>query len=254
MYEEKTFSTLSSLERGDRNQTTISNDASSTMTSLSSTSTLPVSSPTLPPSIAQQEQKQNQIDLESSSPPSSSCSTPEEEDLPLKRLDTAPSPYFTLPLWRKSLIVLITSWTTLSVTFASTSLFSAVDEIASDFNVSSQTISLSNAAVLLVMGCSSFVWAPVARIVGRRWAWNGALIVVMGCSIGVACARGVRGFVALRMIAALQGTCFHVFGQGILADIFEPIQRGTATGFFLFGTVLGPPLGKFHLSDYSNTG
>jgi MFS family permease len=50
-------------------------------------------------------------------------------------------------------------------------------------------------------------------------------------------------FVTMRVLSGLQGCFFHVAGQTILAEYFPPVQRGTANGFFLAGTVLGPPLG-----------
>jgi MFS family permease len=49
-------------------------------------------------------------------------------------------------------------------------------------------------------------------------------------------------FIAMRVLSGLQGCYFHVAGQTILAEYFPPVQRGTATGFFLAGSVLGPPL------------
>lgn len=50
-------------------------------------------------------------------------------------------------------------------------------------------------------------------------------------------------FVTMRVLSGLQGSFFHVAGQTLIAEHFPPVQRGTATGFFLAGTVLGPPLG-----------
>ncbi|KNG49754.1 mfs protein [Stemphylium lycopersici] len=50
-------------------------------------------------------------------------------------------------------------------------------------------------------------------------------------------------FVTMRVLSGLQGCYFHVAGQTIIAEYFPPAQRGTANGFFLAGTVLGPPLG-----------
>jgi MFS family permease len=67
-------------------------------------------------------------------------------------------------------------------------------------------------------------------------------LVLLGFTIGAALAPNMRVFIAMRVLSGLQGCYFHVAGQTILAEYFPPVQRGTATGFFLAGSVLGPPL------------
>ncbi|KAL5386169.1 hypothetical protein DPSP01_004253 [Paraphaeosphaeria sporulosa] len=80
-------------------------------------------------------------------------------------------------------------------------------------------------------------------IIGRRLTYNICLLFLFCFTIGAALAPNMRVFIAMRVLSGLQGCYFHVAGQTILAEYFPPIQRGTATGFFLAGTVLGPPLG-----------
>jgi predicted MFS family arabinose efflux permease len=53
----------------------------------------------------------------------------------------------------------------------------------------------------------------------------------------------IQLFILFRVLSGFQGTFFHVTGQAIMAEYFPPVQRGTATGVFLCGSVLGPPLG-----------
>ncbi|KAF2637308.1 putative MFS transporter [Massarina eburnea CBS 473.64] len=151
--------------------------------------------------------------------------------------------YDTIPMWRKCVIVFVTSWTTLSACFSSTSLLSATHEIAVDMNTTTEAVSLSTAGLLVAMGLSPLVWSPIASIIGRRMAYIACLGVLFAFTIGAAVAQSMEVFVAMRVLSGLQGCFFHVAGQTILAEYFPPLQRGTATGFFLAGTVLGPPLG-----------
>lgn len=175
--------------------------------------------------------------------------SPPEDGLALQRTATTPSPYYSLSLWRKCSIVFITSWTTMAACFASTSLMSVTSEIASTLHTSNNSIVYSNAGVLFTMGCSSFVWGPVGRLIGRKNAFMAATLVLMAFTIGTGFANNFGVFLAMRLLSGLQGTYFHVASQAILADIFEPIQRGRATGCFLSGTVIGPALGKLiHIS------
>ena len=47
------------------------------------------------------------------------------------------------------------------------------------------------------------------------------------------------------MLTAFQGTCFLIVGATVIGDIYRPVERGTAYGFFLSGTLVGPAFGPF---------
>ncbi|GKZ55551.1 hypothetical protein AnigIFM49718_000628 [Aspergillus niger] len=150
---------------------------------------------------------------------------------------------YDLPFWHKSIILFIVSWMTLAVTFNSTSLLPATPEIATRFNTTEEILNVINAGVLLAMGFSSLIWGPMSRLVGRRISYNIAVLVLCGCSAGTAAAINLQMFTAFRVLGGLTGTSFMVMGQTILADIYEPVVRGTAVGFFMVGTVAGPAIG-----------
>ncbi|RHZ44295.1 putative MFS transporter, partial [Aspergillus thermomutatus] len=148
-----------------------------------------------------------------------------------------------LPRWRKCIILFVVSWMTLAVTFSSTSLLPATPEIAAEFGTTAELLNITNAGVLLAMGFSSLIWGPVTALLGRRAAYNLAIVLLCGCSVGTALAGDITVFTAFRVVGGLTGTSFMVQGQTILADIFEPSVRGTAVGFFMAGSVTGPAIG-----------
>ncbi|PYH61977.1 putative MFS transporter [Aspergillus niger CBS 101883] len=133
---------------------------------------------------------------------------------------------------------------TLAVTFNSTSLLPATPEIATRFNTTEEILNVINAGVLLAMGFSSLIWGPMSRLVGRRISYNIAVLVLCGCSAGTAAAINLQMFTAFRVLGGLTGTSFMVMGQTILADIYEPVVRGTAVGFFMHANnSIGPCFG-----------
>ncbi|KAJ5102708.1 MFS transporter [Penicillium argentinense] len=164
----------------------------------------------------------SRADLESQNPfpqlhsPHDSDTDEEPKPTPLS------SPGYALPFWRKCLILFVVSWMTLSVTFSSTSLLPATPEIAAEFATSTEILNVVNAGVLIAMGLSSFIWGPMANIVGRRMAYNMAIVVLCGCSVGMAAAINLHMFIAMRLLSGFTGTFFMVAGQTIIADIFEP--------------------------------
>ncbi|KAL4799990.1 major facilitator superfamily domain-containing protein [Aspergillus venezuelensis] len=164
---------------------------------------------------------------------------------PITKTQTATSyhPGFSLPKWRKSIILFVVSWMTLAVTFSSTSLLPATPEIAVEFDTTSETLNITNAGVLLAMGFSSLLWGPLTILLGRRVSYNIAVAVLVGCSIGTAASNSMGMFTAFRVLGGWTGTSFMVSGQTVLADIFEPEVRGTAVGFFMLGSVTGPAIG-----------
>ncbi|PYH49254.1 putative MFS transporter [Aspergillus saccharolyticus JOP 1030-1] len=158
-------------------------------------------------------------------------------------LHPTPKKGYDLPFWHKAVILFIVSWMTLAVTFSSTSLLPATPEIAAEFATTTEIINVTNAGVLLAMGFSSLIWGPLNQLIGRRVAYQLAISVLCGCSVGAACAGDMRVFTAMRVLGGLTGTGFMVTGQTVLADCFPPTVRGTAVGFFMAGTVSGPAIG-----------
>lgn len=71
---------------------------------------------------------------------------------------------------RKWTILFIVSWMTLVVSYSSTCLFPAIDEIGAEFGVKAETINAANAGVLIAMGSSSFLWVPIANVSTHTWS------------------------------------------------------------------------------------
>lgn len=164
-----------------------------------------------------------------------------ETPLALQRTSTTPSPYLALPRWQKWLMVFITSFTALSVTFASTSLFPLTQEISAELDTTATIIQVVNALVLFTMGCSGFLWGPIGKLVGRKNAWMAACAIFMLCTLGTGLAPGGVGrsgwkvFAAMRILSGVQGTYFHVAGQTWLAEIFEPVISAARRFVLEFG-------------------
>ena len=130
---------------------------------------------------------------------------------------------YSIPTWRKCLILFVVSWMTLAVTFSSTSLLPATPEIAAEFSTTTEILNVINAGVLIAMGFSSFIWGPISNVFGRKNAYNAAIVVLCGCSVGTALAINLHMFIAMRLLGGFTGTFFMVAGQTIIADIFQPV-------------------------------
>lgn len=170
--------------------------------------------------------------------------------------------YNSITLSKKCLIVFACSWSTLTACFSSTSLLSASKEISEEFDTTSQVVTFSTAGLMMAMGLSALIWSPIAsvgckhwyedrnlanadQIIGRRSAYITCTTVLLAFTLGAALAPTIEVFVAMRVLSGFQGCFYHVAGQTIIAEYFPPEQRGRANGFFLAGTVAGPPLGSF---------
>ncbi|KAK9770168.1 putative Major facilitator superfamily (MFS) profile domain-containing protein [Seiridium cardinale] len=144
---------------------------------------------------------------------------------------------------RKYVILFIVSWMTLAATWSASSIFIATPEISVEFQTTSDILTILNAGVLICMGVSPLLWSPIGLLCGRRNSYNAAILIFAAASIGTALAPNLGVFTTMRLLGGTTGTYFLVAGQTILADIFEPVKRGKAVGFFMTGSVAGPALG-----------
>jgi hypothetical protein len=76
--------------------------------------------------------------------------------------------YDRLPHSRKLIIVALLSYCGLLAPISSTTVLSAVPEVAATYNTTGTIINLSNALYMLFMGFSPCFWGPLSQVYGRR--------------------------------------------------------------------------------------
>ncbi|KIW46604.1 uncharacterized protein PV06_02269 [Exophiala oligosperma] len=146
---------------------------------------------------------------------------------------------------RKILITMVLSLCGFLAPISSTTILSAIPEIAETFHTSGSVINVSNAVYLIFMGLSPCLWGPLSNIYGRRWICVTTAWLFFAFSIGTALSPNLASYFVFRMLTAYQGTSFLIVGTSCLGDIYTPTARATALGWFLSGTLIGPALGPF---------
>ncbi|KAK2739370.1 major facilitator superfamily transporter [Colletotrichum kahawae] len=142
-----------------------------------------------------------------------------------------------LPTWGKWTILFVVCWMTLPATFASSSIMTAVAEVATDFDVPAHVITTANAGVFIAMAVSALIWLPISSIIGRRPTYLLATIMLTLSSVSSVTSQSFAFFVTAWIFGGATGLYFLIAGQTILADTFEPTSRGLAVGLFLGSSV-----------------
>ncbi|KAI1177182.1 major facilitator superfamily domain-containing protein [Nemania sp. FL0916] len=170
-------------------------------------------------------------------------------DTPIQPIDSVieiPDEFYdTLPRHRKTIILLLISFSAFLSPVSSTSVLAATPEVATEYNTTGSIVNLVNALYLLFMGLSPIFWGPLSQVYGRRLI---SLITGAGfavTSIGTALAPNLGAFFFFRLFTAFLGTSFLLNGAAVISDIYRPTERGTATGWFMSGTLIGPAFGPF---------
>jgi hypothetical protein len=70
---------------------------------------------------------------------------------------------------RKTIIVAVVSFCSFLAPISSTTVLSAVPEVAATFNTDGSIINVSNALYMLFMGLSPCFYGPYGNIYGRKW-------------------------------------------------------------------------------------
>ncbi|KAF9880063.1 major facilitator superfamily transporter [Colletotrichum karsti] len=146
---------------------------------------------------------------------------------------------------RKALITAIVSFGGLGINLAALLVLSALPEVATAFNTTGTVINYSNALFLLIMGIGVLFWGPLSQVYGRKWVFVSSTVLFCAFSLATAVSPNLAAFFIFRSITAFGGTCFLVVGSSCLSDVYRPTERGTALGWFLGGTLIGPAFGPF---------
>ncbi|PHH61924.1 hypothetical protein CDD81_7729 [Ophiocordyceps australis] len=146
---------------------------------------------------------------------------------------------------RKHVIVTVCAFCAFLAPMSSTSVLAATPEVATEFHTTGSIINASNAVYMFFMGLSPIFWGPISEVWGRRPVLIGTAGLFLLLSVATALTPNLVAFFIFRAASAFEGTTFILLGAACIGDIYPPTERGTAIGWFLSGTLIGPALGPF---------
>lgn len=147
------------------------------------------------------------------------------------------------PVWKKWMMTVLTTSTTLSVTFGSSVFSSAVGVMSKEFDVSEIVMLLGVSLYVTGFALGPLLWGPLSERYGRHTPLFGAYIMFVLFQIPVAVARNLPTIFIFRFLAGAFGASPVVINSASFADYWAPTDRGKATAIYSLTVYLGPCMG-----------
>jgi MFS transporter, DHA1 family, multidrug resistance protein len=115
--------------------------------------------------------------------------------------------------------------------------------IADDFHVGTEIGDLTLTLFLVGFMFGPTFWGPGSELIGRRPIFIGTLAIYTLFHIGQARANNMTTFLVTRFLCGFFSVAPLTNSTGVIADIWDPVNRGIATSVFASAVFLGPVLG-----------
>ncbi|KAJ4250973.1 hypothetical protein NW762_011623 [Fusarium torreyae] len=171
----------------------------------------------------------------------------EEESSHLVTFDGPDDPYNPInwPFRKKFITTICYGLTTCWITLASAIFAAAIQPVATEFNVNTETSAAATSLLVFGFGLGPLVWAPLSELYGRKWT---ILIKNSRTSsppllFSTATAKDIQTVLITRFFSGLFGSAPVTITGGVMADIWAPHQLGNAIVAYGVTIVGGPTLG-----------
>lgn len=138
---------------------------------------------------------------------------------------------------------------------ASTMVAPALDTIADEFDVQSDTEKfLVMSIFLLAFTIGPFVWGPMSEVFGRVRVMQCANLIFLLFNSVCGFAKTKQQMMAFRFLSGIGGSAPQAIGGGILSDCFRAGDRGAATAIYSLMPFLSPavaPIMGGYLTQYT---
>ena len=138
---------------------------------------------------------------------------------------------------------------------ASTMVAPALDTIADDFDIQSDTEQfLVMSIFLLAFAIGPFVWGPMSEVFGRVRVMQCANLIFLLFNTVCGFAKTKQQMMAFRFLSGIGGSAPQAIGGGILSDCFRAGDRGAATAIYSLMPFLSPavaPIMGGYLTQYT---
>ncbi|KAG5735451.1 hypothetical protein E4T56_gene12846 [Termitomyces sp. T112] len=154
----------------------------------------------------------------------------------------------------KWVIVALVAWCGLMPLFVAGAFMPSIPQIAEDLDTTGSIVSLAVSVHIFSTSIGALSGAAYSTFYGRRIVYLVMLPLFCIGSFGVARSASVPELLTWRFVQAFGTSPGLSLGAGVIGDIFQLEERGTAMGVFfsasLLGPALAPPVGGF-FTQYS---
>ncbi|KFY93871.1 hypothetical protein V500_03499 [Pseudogymnoascus sp. VKM F-4518 (FW-2643)] len=147
------------------------------------------------------------------------------------------------PQWKKWVITMTMAFVTLAVSLVSSAYTGGVKQIAAEFNVSSEVITLGVSLFVLGFAIGPLFWAPLSEMYGRQILFICTYAMLTTFNAGAAGANSMATLLIFRFFGGAFGSSPLTNAGGVIADMFSADDRGLAMSLFASAPFLGPCLG-----------
>ncbi|TLS23790.1 uncharacterized protein PpBr36_06247 [Pyricularia pennisetigena] len=131
------------------------------------------------------------------------------------------------PQWKKEMVLLIVSMSAAVVGAYGPMLSPGFVQVSSDLGITVQTLSEATAWLILSIGLSLFLTNPLAKIIGRRPIYIGAIAVMFATSVWGAVTTTYPSFLASRVVAGVGMSPYEILVQCTIGDLYFVHERAT---------------------------
>ncbi|KFH48690.1 putative transporter-like protein [Hapsidospora chrysogenum ATCC 11550] len=151
-----------------------------------------------------------------------------------------PKNWTTLRRWQ---ITACTILLVINATFASSAPSGCIRSISSHFAVSEVAAGLTVTLFLLGYVAGPLVFAPLSEFYGRRWVFYVTFSLYLAFNFLCAFAPNFGALLVGRFLTGTFVSAPLSNGPGVLADLWNPLERGNAMASFSAFVYIGPALG-----------
>ncbi|KAH9924619.1 MFS general substrate transporter [Epithele typhae] len=144
----------------------------------------------------------------------------------------------------RKLVVLATVSTASMIAGLGANIYNpSISQIEEQLHASSGEIALSLSLFIVLQGAIPLLWSALSEFWGRKKVYLlSTLLAMVGCIVG-ANSKTIGVLIGMRCFQAVGSSAVIALGAATLADIYDPVQRGTMMGVYYSAPLLGPSLG-----------
>jgi multidrug resistance protein len=143
---------------------------------------------------------------------------------------------------RKWYITVASVTLVVNATFASSGPSGCIESIAEELHVSTEAAGLVTTLFLLGYVFGPLFFAPLSEFYGRRWIFYISFFLYFAFTFLCAFTPNFAGLLVGRFLTGTMASSALSNAPGVLADIWGPVERGSAIALFSMMTFIGPAL------------